>query len=94
MHAIQMGLNPAMQAVDMVVEIDGRRVKALIPREVFELCLRSPATPEAWLRCCEEHADVLQAAIRRRFAAKPQDQVVVRSSDFGALAPDAEEAPS
>ena len=36
MHAIQMGLNPAMQAVDMVVVIDGRRVKALIPREVFD----------------------------------------------------------
>lgn len=94
MHAIQTGLSPAMQAVDMVVVIDGQPVKALIPREVFEQCLHTTATPDAWLRCCEEHADVLEAAIRRRFAAKPQDQVVVRCSDFGVLVPGPEEAES
>jgi len=81
-HTGEKKLNPAMQAVDVVVEIDGQRVKALIPREVFEQCLRSEASPEAWLRCCDEHADLLDTTIRKRFAAKPQDVVVVRRSDF------------
>ena len=29
-------LNPAIQAIDIVVDIDGRPVKAIIPREVIE----------------------------------------------------------
>lgn len=78
-------LSLAMQAVDVSVEFDGRPVKALIPREVFENCLGSASSPEAWLKCYEENAYVLDAIIRKRFAVKLQDFVVVRSSDFVGL---------
>lgn len=76
------GLNTAMQACDVFLEIDGHPVRAIIPREVFERCFNSAPTPDAWLQSYEENASILNAAICRRFAAKPQDFVVVRSSDF------------
>ena len=75
-------LNSAMQAVEVHLEIDGHPVKAVIPREVFERCLKSAPTPEAWLQSYGENTSMLNTAICRRFAAKPQDFVVVRSSDF------------
>ncbi|HSW06408.1 hypothetical protein [Aquabacterium sp.] len=78
-----MHLNPAMQAVDVYVDIDGQSVRAVIPREVFEDRLRSAHHPSAWLRAAQEHAGELATVIRRRFAARPGDFVVVRSSDFG-----------
>jgi hypothetical protein len=81
----RMRLNTAMQAVDVFLEIDGQPVRAVIPREVFEEHLNTPPTPDAWLKACEDHASALDDVIRRRFAAKPQDLVVVRSSDFGVL---------
>jgi hypothetical protein len=78
-------LNTAMQAVDVFVDIDGRRIRAVIPREVFEGRLRSGAEPDAWLKAYERHTDVLHAVIRKRFAARPQDFVVVRSGDLAPL---------
>ena len=76
------GLNTAIQAVDVFLEIDGHPVRAIIPHEVFERCFNSAPTLDAWLQSYEENASVLNAAICRRFAAKQQDFVVVRSSDF------------
>lgn len=79
-------LNSAMQAVDVFMDIDGHPVRAVVPREVFERCLNSESTPADWLRACEENADLLGNVIRRRHAARTQDFVVVRASDFAALA--------
>ena len=76
------GLNTAMPAVDAFLEVDGHPVRAIIPREVFERCFNSAPTLKAWLQSYEENASLLNAAICRRFAAKPQDVVVVTSSDF------------
>ena len=80
--AASISLNAAMQAVDVFLKIDGQPVRALIPREVFERCFNSAPTLEAWLQSYEENASILNAAICRRFAAKPQDFVVVRCGDF------------
>ena len=76
------GLNTAMRAVDVFLKIDGQPVRALIPREVFERCFNFAPTLKAWLQLYEENASILNAAICRRFAAKPQDFVVVRCGDF------------
>ena len=89
MRATETRLNTAMQAVDVFLDVDGRRIRAVVPREVFEERLRSERTPDAWLRSYQENAEVVNAAILRRFSAKPQDLVVVRSSDFGHLEADA-----
>ena len=75
-------LSAAMQAVEVLLDIDGHPVRAVIPREVFERCLNSALTPEGWLQSYEDNASMLSAAICRRFAARPQDFVVVRPSDF------------
>lgn len=91
MHASATRLDTAMQAVDVFLDIDGKCVRALIPREVFEHRLRSGPDPAAWLKSYEENAEVLNAAIKRRFAAKPQEMVVVRSSDFDFLGADTSE---
>ena len=72
----------AMQAVEILLDIDGHPVRAIIPREVFERCFKSAPTPEAWLQSYEDNASALNTAVCRRFAARPQDLVVVRSSDF------------
>jgi len=85
MRASDMRLNSAMQAVDVFLDIDGVRVRAVIPREVFEVRLRSDSTPDAWLKSYEENAATVNAVICRRFEAKPQELIVVRSSDFGPL---------
>ena len=74
-----------MQAVDVFLEIDGQPVRAIDPREVFERCFDSAPTLEAWLQSYEENASVLSIVICRRFAAKPQDLVVVRCGDFAIL---------
>jgi hypothetical protein len=79
-------LSPAFQAVHVSVEIDGTPVKALIPREVFEERLKSGQSPEEWIEAYEQNAAMLEAVIRWRYAAKPQDFVVVRSSDFRGFA--------
>lgn len=78
-----MHLNPAMQAVDVYLDIDGQNVRAVVPREVFEERLHAAPYPDAWLRAAQEHAGELAAVIRRRFGARPGDFVVVRTSDFG-----------
>ena len=83
MDATSAQCNKAIQAVDVYLTIDGKEVRAIIPREVFEGRLRSPDGPEAWLKSYEDNAARLNAIIRKRFAAKPQDFVVVRLSDFG-----------
>ena len=83
-------LNTALQGVDVFVEIDGRQVKAVIPREVFERRLKSEPGPDAWLIAYEENAALLDEMIRKRFAAREQDFVVLRSSDFGATGSNAE----
>jgi hypothetical protein len=81
-HAAQ--LSPALAAIQVSLEIDGTQVEALIPREVFEERLRSERHPQGWLASYQRNAALLDAVIRRRYAAKPQDFVVVRSSDLRA----------
>jgi len=76
-------INTAMQAVDVLVEVDGKPVRAIIPREVFEGRLRSKAGPDAWLESYRNNAAMIEAVIRKRLVARDQDFVVVRSSDFG-----------
>jgi hypothetical protein len=85
MNATTMRLNSAMQAVEIVLDIAGTSIKAVIPREVFECRLRSGTTPDAWLRSYEQNSDVIHHVIGKRLAARPQDFVVVRSSDFRSL---------
>ena len=75
-------LNPAMQAVDIYVDIDGQRVRAVIPREVLEGHFQAEGTPESWLQTAESRTTALTAVIRRRVRARPGDLVVVRSADF------------
>ena len=79
----QARLSTAMQAVDVHLEIHGQPVRALIPRTVLEKVFRAGPSPQSWLSTYNEHGAELDAAIERRFAAKPQDWVVVRNSDFG-----------
>lgn len=81
----QARLSTAMQAVDVHLEIHGHAVRALIPRTVLEKVFRADPTPQSWLSTYAEHGAELDAAIERRFTAKPQDWVVVRNSDFGEL---------
>ena len=78
-------LSSAMQAVDVYLEIQGQPVRALIPRTVLETVFQAGPTPQSWLNAYSEHEQELDAAIERRFAAKPQDWVVMRNSDFGEL---------
>lgn len=79
----QARLSTAMQAVDVYLQIHGQPVRAMIPRTVLETVFRAGPTPQSWLHTYSENEAVLDAAIERRFAAKPQDWVVVRNSDFG-----------
>lgn len=76
-------LNPAIQAIDVEVDIEGKPVKAIIPREVIERCLNGGSDPAGWKAAYEENAALVDDLVRRRFAARQQDFVVVRSSDFG-----------
>ena len=75
-------LNPAMQALHVYLDIDGRQVRAIIPREVLESRFDAAPRPEAWIATYREHERDLQAVVHRRLVAKPQDFVVVRTSDF------------
>ncbi len=75
-------LNPAIQAIDVVVDIDGQPVKAIIPREVIESCLHGGPNPATWRAAYEENATLVDELVRRRFAARQQDFVVLRASDF------------
>lgn len=87
-------INPALPAIDAFVEIDGTAVRAIIPREVFERCLRTPPRPQEWLRAYGDHAALLDAAIVRRWRAKPQDTVVLRAGDFAASSAPRGKAPA
>ena len=78
-------VNPAIRAINVLVDVGGRQVKAIIPGEVLESRLHSSPGPEGWLTSYEEHASEIDDKVRRRFAAREQDFVVVRSSDFGEL---------
>ena len=76
-------MNPAIQALDVWVDVDGKPVRAIIPRVVFEESLHCRVGPSEWPRTYQAHADAIDALVRKRFAAKAQDFVVLRSSDFG-----------
>lgn len=76
-------LNPPIQAIEVMVDIDGKAVKAIIPREVIESCLKGGSDPATWKAAYEENAALVDDLVRWRFAARQQDFVVVRSSDFG-----------
>jgi hypothetical protein len=75
-------LNRALPAIDVVVDIGGKPVKAIIPREVIERCLKGSSDPATWKAAYEKNATVVDDLVRRRFAARLQDFVVLRSSDF------------
>jgi hypothetical protein len=72
----------AIQAVEVAMDIDGVGVRGVIPREVFEYCLDTAPTPEAWLAAFETHRPVFEEIIRRRHRATQSDFVVVRSDDM------------
>ena len=82
----QASLFAAIQAVEVVMEIDGVAVRGVIPREVFEYCLDTRPTPEAWLHAFEAHRAAFEDIIRRRHHASQSDFVVVRSHDMALLA--------
>ena len=75
----------AIQAVEVDMEVDGVMVCGVIPREVFEYCLDTRPTPDAWLTAFEEHRVAFEEIIRRRYLASRSDFVVVRSHDMALL---------
>jgi hypothetical protein len=77
-------LNPAIQGLEILVDIDDLPVRAIIPRVVLENVLHCDVGPSGWTQTYRVHAAAIDAVVRRRFASKPQDFVVLRSSDFGA----------
>jgi hypothetical protein len=76
-------LNPAIQGLDVFVDVDGKPVRAIIPRVVFEKSLHCDVGPSEWPQTYRAHAATIDAAVRRRFVARDQDFVVLRSSDLG-----------
>jgi len=74
--------NPAIQGLDVFVDVEGRLVRAIIPRVVFELELHSGSGPVAWAQSYRANAAVIDEIIRKRFAARAPDFVVVRSGDI------------
>ena len=79
-------VNRAIQGLDVFVEIDGKPVRAIIPRLVFEKSLNSRLGPSGWSQSYHVHQRVIDSLIRTRYAAKAQDFVVLRTSDFSTSA--------
>ena len=79
--------SPPIQGLGIFVDIEGKPVRAIVPREVLEAELHSGSGQAAWLRCYEANAERVQAAVRRRFGVREQDVVVLRFGDFGAQTP-------
>lgn len=77
-------VNPAIQGLDVMVDVDGKPVRAIIPRVVFEESFQCRVGPSEWPQTYRAHADAIDAIVRKRFATKQPDFVVLRSSDFGA----------
>ena len=75
-------LNPAIQGLDVFVDVDGEPVRAIIPRLVFENSLRCLVGPSEWPQAYQAHASAIDTVVRRRYAARTQDFVVLRTSDF------------
>ena len=73
----------AIQAVEVSLPAQdtGPPIRALIPRQVFERFFLTDAQPASWLRAYDQHAVVLDAMIRRRYAVHPTDPVVLRRFD-------------
>ena len=75
-------LNPAIQGLDVFVDVDGKPVRAIIPRLVFEQSLHCLVGPDEWQQVYVAHARDIDAVVRRRHGARAQDFVVLRTSDF------------
>jgi hypothetical protein len=84
-HRSKASLFVAIQAVEVAMDIDGVAVRGVIPREVFEYCLDTAPTPDAWLSAFEDHRAAFEEIIRRRHHASQSDFVVVRSDDMAIL---------
>ncbi len=82
----QASLFGAIQAIEVAMDVDGVPVRGVIPREVFEYCLDTRPTPDAWLDAFEAHREAFEEIIRRRHRASHSDFVVVRSHDMALLA--------
>ena len=75
-------VNPAIQGLDVMVEVDGKPVRAIIPRVVFEESFQCRVGPSAWPQAYRDRAETIDEIVRKRFATKKPDFVVLRSSDF------------
>ena len=75
-------MNRAIQGLDVLVEVDGKPVRAIIPRLVFEESLLCRVGPSEWPQTYQAHAGAIDSVVRRRYATRAQDFIVLRTSDF------------
>ncbi len=72
----------AIQGVEVQVRFGIRDVQALVPGKVLEFGLHSATGAEAWLKTCRQREAAIEVAVHRRFAARSQEVVVLRTTDF------------
>jgi hypothetical protein len=87
MRGIEMGINVrpsgVIEGLDVEVRLPrGKRVRALVPREVLEERFAGGATLAEWLLAYRRHEQVIDAAIARRYQDALRNPLVVRPSDF------------
>jgi hypothetical protein len=75
--------NRAIEGLDIEVRLPrGKRVRALVPREVFEERFAAGTTLAEWLITYRKHEQVIDAVIARRYHDALRNPLVVMPSDF------------
>jgi hypothetical protein len=75
--------NGAIEGLDVEVTLPrGKRVRALVPREVFEERFAGGPTQAEWLLAYRRHEAQIDAVIARRYRDVQRDPLIVHTSDF------------
>jgi hypothetical protein len=77
-------LSAAFQAVEVTLTVDGRPVRGIVSRAVFEQQFGAGSEPASWLAAYRDHAPAIDAALRRQADLHPGHNMVVLLEPDGA----------
>ena len=70
-------LHPVVQAVDLMLNVGGRAVHAVVSRSVFETYYGATGAPDSWLSAYAANKRAVQKAIERKAASHPEATILV-----------------
>ena len=82
--AINIHPGEAIDGLDVQITLaEGQRVRALVPRQVFEERFKASDEPAAWMAAYRENAVATEAVVERRHDDDPKaTTIILRESDF------------